>query len=441
MPTLTLRSLTTTLCLYSVVAASSHAAGLSRDGATARSLALGGTSTADARNPLDAMASNPATMANLDRATLDLNADVGFIHGTFDNRANDHVGLHENGFIGSGAIVIPFGTIRLGFGIDPQMAMRDRWRYRDTPGGANGITTYGVRPQSSEIILLRSALGLSWQPVPQFSIGASVGLLYNKNELQAPYVFQSQPVLRGVKTLLDLDTDGYGGNVQAGMLWTPLKALQIGVSYTSQSKIVTNGRATGNADVQLANLGLGAARSDFAYDAEVTNVFPQQVSFGIALHATSKLTLSTQLDWINWANSFDTLEVRLRNGNNKDLNGLVRSDRLDDDIPLDWRDQFVIRAGIEYTLGEHWTLRAGYSYGRNPVPSATLTPLTAAIMEHTVSAGFGYKRGRYGVDLAYEWQIPNTVGISDSALASGEYSDSSIRVSAQTIGLTATVEF
>jgi len=45
---------------WSLLAASSHAAGLYRDGASARSIALGGTSTADARHPLDAMSGNPA---------------------------------------------------------------------------------------------------------------------------------------------------------------------------------------------------------------------------------------------------------------------------------------------------------------------------------------------------------------------------------------------
>jgi long-chain fatty acid transport protein len=420
---------------------STHAAGLFRDGSSARSMALGGTATADARNPLDALYSNPATLSNIERTTIDLNGSAGFIQGTFKNRANDHSELRDKGLMGSAAIAVPIGPVRLALGFDPQMAMQARWRYRDTPGGADGTTSYGVKRHESEIQLLRSSFGASWAPVPQFSIGASVGLLYNQNNLRTPYIFQSQPVLRGVKTLLDLDTDGYGWNIQAGVLWKPVDALEIGVSYTTESRIVTDGRASGNADTQLRNLGLGAARSDFAYDAEVTNEFPQEISLGIAWHVTSKLTLSGQLDWINWEGSFNTLEVRLRHGNNKDLNGLVASDKLDDDIPLNWRDQLVLRAGIEYVVNDEWTLRAGYAYGRSPVPTHTLTPLTAAVMEHMVSAGVGFKRGRLSVDFAYQWQIPNSVSTGDSDLASGEYADSTIRVNTQWIGLTTSVAF
>jgi long-chain fatty acid transport protein len=404
-------------------------------------MALGGTNTADVRNPLDGLFGNPAGLSSIERTKIDLSAVAGFLHSSFDNRANDRATLHDEGLLGSAAIAVPVGPFRFGLGVNPDIALRDRWHYRDTPGGADGATTYGRQPQESEIILLRTALGASWQVTPQFAVGASVGLLYNKNQLKTSYAFQSQPVLRTVKTLLDMETEGYGWNVQAGMLWKPLETLQLGLSYTTQAKIGSDGRATGNAGVQLNNLGLGAARPDFAYDAEVTNVFPQQFSFGVAWRATPKLTVSAQLDWINWQNAFDTLEVRLRNGNNRDLNGLVGSDKLDDNIPLDWKDQFVIRAGVEYHLNDQWSLRAGYSYGRNPIPARTLMPLTAAIMEHTVSAGLGFKQGPVSVDLAYQWQIPNSEHTGQSDIAAGEYADSTIRVSTQWVGLTTSVEF
>jgi long-chain fatty acid transport protein len=225
------------------------------------------------------------------------------------------------------------------------------------------------------------------------------------------------------------------------MLWKPIESFQLGLSYTSQAKIDSEGRAHGDAGVQLTNLGLGAARHDFAYDAEVTNVFPQQIALGLAWKPVAKLTVSAQVDWINWQNSFDKLEVRLRHGNNRDLNGLVASDKLDDDIPLDWKDQFVFRAGVEYQIDEHWALRAGYAYGRNPIPTRTLLPLTAAIMEHTISAGVGFRTGGVVVDLAYQWQIPNSEHIGESDLAAGEYSDSTIRVGTQWVGLTTSLEF
>ena len=195
-----------------------------------------------------------------------------------------------------------------------------------------------------------------------------MGLLYNRNTLHTPYVFQTQPVLRTAKTLLDVDTDGYGWNLQGGLRWRPIPALTLGAAYTSHSKIETDGTATGNAGVQFARLGLGAARPDFAYDAQVTNHFPQQVSVGAAWTGLPRWTFAAQFDWLDWSDAFDTLPVRLKNGNNADLNGLVGSSRLSDDTPLHWRDQYVGRVGVERLLGERFAVRAGYSYGNNPVP-------------------------------------------------------------------------
>lgn len=402
---------------------------------------MGGAGAALADDPLSALFDNPAALSDINRLAMQLGLEAGFAQGRFANRANQGAHLDQSGFIGSLAASIPVGPLRFGVGVNPDIAARTPWRYRDAPGGADGATTYGVRPQESEILLLRSAAGVSWQITPTLAVGGNVGLLYNENRLQAPYVFQSQPTLRKVKTLLDLQTDGFGWNAQGGLRWRPTPAVALSLSYVSESTVKTHGRASGNAGVQLTNLGLGAARPDFDYDAEVTNVFPQRVSAGLEWKAAPRTVLSAQFDWINWSDAFETLPVRLKNGNNADLNGLVGARRLDDDIPLRWRDQFVGRFGIEQGLDAHWTLRAGYSYGNNPVPPGTLTPLTAAITEHTLTAGVGYKQGRWRVDAACQWQLPATGNVRQSELASGEYSMSSTRVSIQWLGATSEVAF
>ncbi len=425
-------------CLLAVPAFS---AGLYRDGVGARSMSLGGSATATASDPLDALFANPAALSEIRGPTLSVGADAGFAHGSFRGRENRRTTMNAAGFFGSLAVAAPVGPLRFALGVNPDIALRDRWRYRDTPGGADGQTSYGVRTYESEIVLLRTSAGVSWEIVPQLSVGASVGLLYNRNQLHAPYIFQSQPVLRTVKTLLDLETDGTGWNGQFGLFWKPLETLRLGVTYTTRARITTDGRATGNAGVQLTNLGLGAARPDFAYDAEVANLFPQQVSAGLAWKAAPKLLLTAQFDWINWADAFETLPVRLTHGSNRDMNALVGADKLNDDVPLGWRDQYVGRFGAEYAIDARWTVCAGYAYARNPVPAATLTPLTAAINKHTLTAGVGFREGRFGLDLAYQWEIPASETVRTSALAAGEYSGSTTRIGVQWIGLTATVGF
>jgi long-chain fatty acid transport protein len=366
----------------------------------------------------------------------------GWIDGEFRDRANDGGRLDDTGIYGEGALAGSFGPFSLGIGVIPDATLRADWRYRDTPGGLDGLTSYGERTHFSEIGLLRFALGAAYQVTPRFSFGLGVGLLYNRNRLQAPYIIQTQPQLAGAKTLLDLETDGWGVNGQAGILWRPIDSVRVGLSYTLPSRLRTNGHATSDATRQLENLGLSGVDGRTHFDAEVTNEFPQTISAAVAWRIVPKLEVTVQGDWIDWANSFDTLEVRLRKTDSELYRTLLAGrSNLDDDIPLDWRDQWVLRTGVEYQLTTEFALRAGYRYARNPVPTETLTPLTAAIDEHVVTTGIGYRRGPFTVDLAYQWHLPQREHIGKTRLLGGEYRDSTVEVSIQMLTVSAGMEF
>ncbi len=86
----------------------------------------------------------------------------------------------------------------------------------DAPGVAGA--SYGLQEQKSAILAGRAAAGLGIMVTPRLSFGVTVGADYNTNTLIAPYIFQSQPQLAGLKTLLALRTSGYGWNGSVGAL-------------------------------------------------------------------------------------------------------------------------------------------------------------------------------------------------------------------------------
>ena len=437
------RAIPTILLLF-VIAPAAYANGIYRNGVGARSMALGGTEVARADDPLGAMAANPAGLAYLKDPTLQLSLAGAFLDGRFTNPANTDGQLETlGGIIPDVAFGLPLKAIpvTLGFSITPTSLLQADWRYVDAPGGLDGITSYGLRQHRSEIIVLRSAMGFGVALGQALSVGGSVGLMYNKNSLEAPYIFQSQPTLKGFKTLLNLGTDGFGVNGTVGLLARPLETLQVGITYTTRTVIHSDGDASGNAAAQLISLGppFSGARPDFHYDAEVRTVFPQMVSGGLAWQAHPRLQLALQLDWIDWSNAFDRLPVKLTNGNNADINSLVGSSSLEDVVPLNWKDRLVARAGLEYAISEGLWLRGGYSYGKSPVPDGTLTPLTAAITEHTITAGLGYRFGRYQVDFAYQWDLPTSQRVGVSELQSGEYSNSKVELGIHWVGITLSI--
>ena len=428
-----------------LVALSASANGLYQNGHGARAKALGGAGSIVTDDPLSAVASNPASLTTVEGVAFSLGAVGLFADGEFENAANPGgVDLGTDaGFGAELALTIPLcPKATLGLGMVPESTLRAEWAYNDTNPGATGNAlvpggvSYGFQRHESEIIVLRSALGLGVQLTDTLSVGASAGLIYNDNRLTAPYIFQSHPGLAGLKTLLDLEADGFGVDGQVGALWRPNGQWAFALTWKSPSEVHAKGDATGDVGQQL-----GQPSVPFHYDAEVQNRFPQSFTLGAAWQPTEQWRLLGQVDWINWEDAFDVLRVRLRNGDSGIINGVLGSTSLDDDAPLNWENRFVFRTGVEYSATESIRLRAGYSYGKSPVPDATLTPLTAVILEHTIGLGVGWSSGRWAVDAAWQWDLPTTRDVGASALRAGEYSNSSVKAGIHTVALTGTLRF
>jgi long-chain fatty acid transport protein len=247
-------------------------------------------------------------------------------------------------------------------------------------------------------------------------------------------------VVKGLKTLLDLNTSGFGWNTGAGVLFRPSRKVEIQAAWNSDTKIDSTGSASGNIGQQLKALGL-VAQPAFHYAAAVHNVLPQSVSAGISWQLDPRWMIVAQADWVNWKQAFKTLPVALTNGSNPDINGLLQSTSLNDGVPLDWKNQVSVHAGFERKLFESFSLRGGYAHANNPVPGSTLSPLTAAILSNQLTAGVGYRLGRERFDLAYAFDPTATARVGESALLSGEYNNSVVRIRTQTLLLTTEFRF
>ena len=216
------------------------------------------------------------------------------------------------------------------------------WRFVDAPGV--GGATYGLQRQKSAVVATRSVVGLGYRVNSRISLGVSFGADYNSNTLQAPYIFQSQPVVKGLKTLLDLRTDGFGFNGSAGALIRLSGSTQVSVAWKSKTTIESTGSAAGNLGQQFAVLGL-AARPDFHYSATVRNVLPQSVTAGLAWRVSPVWMVALQGDWIGWRGAFRTLPVALTAGTQCRCERVAGSSSLNDGVPLDWKNQFAMHVG------------------------------------------------------------------------------------------------
>jgi len=414
--------------------------GVNNNGAGGRGRALNGATVAQPTDGVDVMATNPAGLADLDASwtfgLVGIRAD-----GHYAKLGEETANLDSKfGVAPEFAIALPFENLVLGLAVVPEQLRVVDWRYQDAPGGLDGSTTYGFRDHRAEFIGIRSSIGVGAKLSDRLQVGASAGLLYDQTRLVAPYIFQAHPKLQGVKAATDLDTEGVAFNGDLGLIYKAHESLQFGLRYRTKTEIDSKGDATGDAGAQFRSLGVDADGS-FNYDAEIETALPRSIAGGFSWQATDRLRVLGQTEWINWSDSFDTLTVKLSNGSNSTINSLGGSEDVVDYVPLDWEDRFVYRVGLEFEPVEDLWLRLGYSYGKNPLPSQNVTPLNAAISEHTLSAGLGFMVRRATIDLSYQYDLPATVSVGRSNILDGEYSNSEVEIEAHWFGISATVPF
>jgi hypothetical protein len=411
------------------------------NGLSAAATARGGSTVAERANAIDAIDGNPAGLAGMSVRSIDLNV-IGLVAGgSFRNAANSDSKLTGvAGALPYGAFATPLGKSHwsASAAVTPEILMRANWHYNDTPGTAG--VTYGYQTQETQIIAVRSVLGLARTLSSKWAVGVTLGVVYNQNDLHAPYIFQQQPSLAGLKVLLNLTTRGYGWNGGTGVQWQPSPRLRAGLAWKSGTTIRTQGSASGSASALFEALGI-TADPNYSYQAQVMNHLPQALDAGARWQMNRRMTLAFQGDFTAWGQAFQQLPVTLTNGTNAVINGVVGANHLVDTVPLHWNNQATFHAGAELPVGESFIIRGGYSYATDPVPKSTLTPLTAAIMQSSIATGGGWTYGRWHYDAAYQAQLPATQSVEQSGLLAGEYSNSRVRVWTQSVTLSSCVRF
>jgi long-subunit fatty acid transport protein len=411
--------------------ADAQSVGVYRGAVGAREAALAGADNALGTLPIDAVAWNPAGLALFETPDLDVGIAALGARGSFANRVDANGSLTDaRGVIPEGAFAMPLGgtPFVFGAGLIADGAVAGSWRYQDVPGAAGA--TYGLAVHRSGVLVLRPTVGVGARLNSRVAVGGSLSLVWNRNDLEAPYIFQTQAPLVGLKTLLDIHTTGTGWGSSLGAVVMPHRSVTAGVAWRSGTRLTTEGTASGDAWAQFAAVGV-AADSTFEYSAAVRNAFPSMLAAGARWEITPEWRLSGQLERWGWQEAFAALPITLTDGTNAVINSLVGGGRIDETVPLEWRNQVVRRIGTEYVWRPSVVLRAGYAYAPSSVPTTTLTPMTAAIVEHTLGFGVGVSQGKMRMDVGFLWSPTSRRDVADTMLQGSEYDATSVAVGAQ----------
>ncbi|KMY65781.1 hypothetical protein AAU61_20330 [Desulfocarbo indianensis] len=236
----------------------------------------------------------------------------------------------------------------------------------------------------SQVAFMRLAPTVAYNVNDKFTLGASLFAGYATVDYE---FFPNLPMGQSVTGLSSYTLAGrLGFSYQLNEKWA------IGGTYTTKSALDFD---DGEMKANFGPLGVvtykDVSMEDFTW--------PQQLEFGVSFRPAAKWLLAFDISWINWSNAIETVKVKAKNPN---VALPPQYQSLEVPFIMDWKDQWVFALGAQYEINANWTVRAGYNYGKSPIPDDTVNPLFPAIVEHHLTAGFTFSHGDFDIDFAYE---------------------------------------
>ncbi len=186
---------------------------------------------------------------------------------------------------------------------------------------------------------------------------------------------------------------GLQTSVRAGWWWRANPRLSVGAVY--QTKTQSDFK---NGDMVVNFEGHPLLGQRVGYKADLDGfTFAAQAGLGFAYRASSDWVLALDVKRYFWDDAIDTITVT---ATDPDIEGAQPEIVLP--FVFNWKDQWVYAFGADYRMSDDLTLRAGFNYGENPVPSETLNPLFPATTERHLTAGLSWLRGNKLIEFAVE---------------------------------------
>lgn len=357
----------------------------------AKAVAMGGAFAATADDP-SAIFYNVAGIAQLRRGEVYFGGTLINFQNSFTGDPNDVFtsGIHGSAyrahtFVPPNAYVtVPFaGNLTFGVGVFTPFGLRTNWQQpwpgRYISSDAN-IKTVSIEP------------AIAWQTSDgRLAIGGGPEyrrarlVLARTNQLLNPF---NQRIADVANTYLSSDW-GHGWGWNAGVLFKPTPAWRIGVSY--RAPITMDFKGTAN----ITQISTGNAQLDAIVKSQLPPTQP--VATSIPMPHFLYLAVGTSMV-PNWDIEFDAVHNDWSRFKTLQIN-LLTTPSQSITRPEDWKSTFSYRLGANHPVANHWDIRLGALYDKNPEPPTAVTPLLADADREGVSFGVGYHNGPLLVDV------------------------------------------
>jgi long-chain fatty acid transport protein len=445
----------------------------------------GGTSTGIFDNP-SLMMNNPAGLSFLKSSQADVSFSLMVPTVYFQNKYNITNG--KDNLFPLGCLSYAHKSskkLSYGLGVFTQGGMGADFNlnhdlYRDQSGN------FVKQHYHSKFAVMQGGGSVAYQLNKHFSAGVTANLIYGQVEFQMPMAMPPA-MLKGVlnpqtgMTFGDMfaapnqsgglgyselvasanmrGLTAFGFNGKIGVAYKGSEKFSFGINYTlpvnltykngtasmdmtyqmndafgkvvamimQQYPDMTAQQAQQQAMTQFSQMGIDFSKgASDEYDAQAKFGLPQSLSAGVYISPIKKLRVAIDGEWINWKNAFDQMDISLTHGLNTNIGKMIGvQGNIAMAFPMRWENTIVIKTGVEYDVCKKITLRTGYAYGSNPVPSTTVFPVFPAIVTDHFTAGFSLKLSKaLVVNGAYEYAFENKEKAELKSFIANEYNSS-----------------
>ena len=363
---------------------------------------MAGAVVAAPDDPLSAAISNPAGLALMTPQAA-FSAEI-FNPTRKTNLGFGEIGSHSNvyGVPAIGWVAPAFGDgIVFGGGV-----------YGTSGLGVNylqNLGSMGYAQAFSSITFMQMAPSIAMKVNHHLAVGATLNIAAEQASFQqtfteyfptgmpSPYP-SVVPVTGGLN--LSSPSWAYGVGFTLGALYKVNDMVTLGLTYKSPIWFTPLTWQTGTQNGP--NNATGAAGQ---YSGRLN--YPQQVAFGLAIRPIPQWLISVEGQWINWQSTM----------NNYTIYGPWNTASGNVSLPMHWTNQWVANIGTQYDLTNWLQVRAGYTYGSNPISNNTIASnlIFPAIVQNAITFGATQKLGMgWKLTEAYmhEFSNTNTGGIS-----------------------------
>ena len=205
------------------------------------------------------------------------------------------------------------------------------------------------------------------------------------------------------------EAKGYGWAGKLGVVYEASSDLTLGLTYHSKTSLSDLDTSSAQGSFQLDIPEMGKFPQTLNGEISVIHFeWPAMLAGGVAYRPTPKILLALDLKQVFWSSVMDNFKMRFVSSDDAS-NGQLAGQDLNAQLYQDWSDQTVFALGGAYKITDQWTIRAGYNYGSNPVPSQYLNCLFPAIVQSHVTGGVGYAwSGSSSIDFSVVYGLTTT---------------------------------